>query len=105
VGCPYAVRGFDYDYIGVLWLDDLLWRGGKWTVNFNSIHESGIANLLRRALHERDSSGQNTRELITRLTQAYRILLTRALKGAFLWIPDNETRGYVRHSLGIPGSP
>ncbi|HVZ18792.1 MAG TPA: DNA/RNA helicase domain-containing protein, partial [Terriglobales bacterium] len=22
VGCPYAVRGFDYDYVGVLWLND-----------------------------------------------------------------------------------
>ena len=29
VGCPYVVRGFDYDYVGVLWLSDLVWRG-RW---------------------------------------------------------------------------
>ena len=23
VGCTYAVRGFDYDYVGILWLNDL----------------------------------------------------------------------------------
>lgn len=26
VGCPYAVRGFDYDYVAVLWGLDLVWR-------------------------------------------------------------------------------
>jgi len=26
VGCPYAVRGFDFDYVGVVWLGDLRWR-------------------------------------------------------------------------------
>lgn len=30
VGCPYVVRGFDFDYIGLLWLGDLKWRGGSW---------------------------------------------------------------------------
>jgi DUF2075 family protein len=30
VGCPYAVRGFDYDYVGILWLNDLLWRRSGW---------------------------------------------------------------------------
>jgi hypothetical protein len=35
------------------------------------------------------------------VAQAYRVLLTRALRGAFLWIPDDETRNYVEASLGI----
>jgi predicted RNase H-like HicB family nuclease len=29
VGCPYAVRGFDFDYLGLLWLGDLLWGDGR----------------------------------------------------------------------------
>jgi hypothetical protein len=29
VGCSYTFRGFDYDYVGVLWLEDLVWRDGR----------------------------------------------------------------------------
>jgi hypothetical protein len=99
VGCPYAVRGFDYDYVGVLWLDDLVWRGGRWQVNHASVHEGGILNVLRRSGRERGGDGPETRELLQRIAQAYRILLTRPLKGAYLWVPDAETRRYLSASL------
>src|SRR5262249_40360984 len=33
VGCTYAVRGFDYDYVGILWLNDLIWRDNRWRVD------------------------------------------------------------------------
>lgn len=99
VGCPYAVRGFDYDYIGALWLEDLVWRNKRWQVNHSAVHEGGILNLLHRAMHEATPDGREARELLTRVAQAYRILLTRPLKGAYLWIPDIETRIYVEASL------
>ena len=101
VGCPYAVRGFDYDYVGILWLEDLQWRNGRWSLNLDSIHESGVSNLVNRARNEREASGPHHRELTNRVTQAYRILLTRPLKGAFLCIPDRETREYVEESMNV----
>lgn len=99
VGCPYAVRGFDYDYIGVLWLEDLVWRNARWEVNHTSVHEGGILNVLRRSREEASTNGPETRELLQRIAQAYRILLTRPLKGAYLWVPDEETRQYLLNSL------
>ena len=99
VGCPYAVRGFDYDYVGVLWLEDLVWRDGRWRVNHTCVHEGGILNVLRRSRHEGADDGPETRELLLRIAQAYRILLTRPIKGAYLWIPDDETRQYLLNSL------
>jgi Uncharacterized conserved protein (DUF2075) len=95
VGCPYAVRGFDYDYVGVLWLDDLVWRDSQWQVNHASVHESGIMNLVGRSRREASADAPDSRELLLRVAQAYRILLTRPLKGAYVWIPDEETRRYV----------
>jgi uncharacterized protein len=99
VGCPYAVRGFDYDYVGVLWLDDLVWRSSHWEVRTASVHESGIMNVVRRARDERATDGSAHRELLERVAQAYRILLTRPLRGAYLWIPDDDTRSYIEASL------
>jgi hypothetical protein len=102
--CPYAVRGFDYDYVGILWLQDLIWRDTGWEANAESVHESGIINLARRARREGSAAGPAHRELLQRVTQAYRILLTRPLRGAYLWIPDVETRGFVERSLGTEKS-
>jgi len=100
VGCPYAVRGFDYDFVGILWLNDLVWREGKWVTRYDSIHEGGFLHLLNRARDEGSLEGPENRELLRRVLQAYRILLTRPLKGAYLWIPDDETREYIGACLG-----
>jgi uncharacterized protein len=99
VGCPYAIRGFDYDYVGVLWLDDLLWQHDHWEINLDAVHESGITDLVRRASREKTQTGLATREVLERTVQAYRILFTRALKGLYVWIPDADTRRYVADSL------
>jgi DUF2075 family protein len=101
VGCPYAVRGFDYDYVGILWLDDLLWRGSGWELNTNAVHESGIKNLASRVRREPNVRGPAHHELLERVARAYRILLTRPLKGAYLWVPDRDTREYIQRSLDM----
>jgi hypothetical protein len=102
VGCPYAVRGFDYDYVGILWLNDLVWRGGRWQVDPNAVEERGIKDLTASALREskRGQEGKASAELFERVAQAYRILFTRALKGAYVWVPESGTREHVLASLG-----
>jgi DUF2075 family protein len=47
------VRGFDYDYVGILWLNDFLWNGKRWQVDPNFIEERGIMNLVSQAKRER----------------------------------------------------
>ncbi|MFZ3376182.1 MAG: DNA/RNA helicase domain-containing protein [Chthoniobacterales bacterium] len=98
VGCPYAVRGFDYDYVGVLWLNDLLWRDDHWEINAATVHERGMANLARQARREKSQTGRATQQVLDRTLRAYRILLTRALKGSYIWIADTETKRYVKGS-------
>lgn len=101
VGCTYAVRGFDFDYLGLLWLDDLLWRDGKWVVHLENVHESGIGVLVRQARKEGPvaPAGPRGANVLDKVRQAYRILLTRAIKGMYVWVPDEETRQHVETSL------
>lgn len=101
VGCTYAVRGFDFDYLGLVWLDDLFWRDGRWVVPLKNVHESGIGQLVRQARHEGAfaPAGPKGVNVLEKVRQAYRILLTRAILGMFVWIPDSETRQHVVASL------
>lgn len=107
VGCPYVVRGFDYDYLGLVWLDDFVWRTNKWEVRLDSLHETGLSQLISRARREQKEGNGDAaaKELCKKTAQAYRILATRALEGMFVWIPDPETRQYVSDSLGTGRHP
>jgi hypothetical protein len=98
VGCPYVVRGFDYSWLGVLWLKDLVWRGDRWRFDLDHVHESGLRLTIAGARKEQkrgEVDGPASRELLLRLKQAYRILLSRAIRGVYVWIEDEETRDYV----------
>jgi len=93
VGCPYVVRGFDFDYVGILWLRDLVWRDGHWRANLDSIFESAWPKTLAAA--RRDPDGPAMDALVERLARGYRILLTRAIHGVYVWFEDEETRRHV----------
>jgi len=98
VGCPYAVRGFDFDYIGVLWLSDLVYRNGSWVVDVNQVHETGL-NRTRNQVTRNESNEIYRDRLKDALAQAYRILLTRGIYGIYIWFEDKETRSYFEKCL------
>jgi DUF2075 family protein len=104
VGCPYAVRGFDFGYVGLIWLDDLVWRTDRWVVQVDNVHESGVRLIKTRALREGvvAPAGPNGTILLEKVAQAYRILLSRAILGLFVWASDQETRQHLRNSFKSP---
>ena len=106
VGCAYTVRGFDFDYVGLLWLEDLVWRENRWRVDLDHTHNPGLAKLICEAKREQKNpsacgTDSAMTQLIQKVEQEYRILLSRALKGLFVWVKDEETREHVLESLAI----
>jgi len=101
VGCTYAVRGFDFDYVGLLWLEDLAWVGTRWVVNLEHVHESGLHSTLRSARRRRNPDLRDRDAVLDSVMQAYRILLTRAIKGVYVWFADPSTRDHVMAALGV----
>ena len=103
IGCPYVVRGFDWDYIGLLWLGDLVWRTDRWVANPKTTFESAWNKTLAAAKKEakkKVADGPGMQELRTRLARGYRILLTRAIRGVYVWCEDAETREHLAKALG-----
>jgi DUF2075 family protein len=97
IGCPYVVRGFDFEYVGLVWLSDLVRRGGQWRVQLDNVHESAWKKTLAAA--RRGHSADAEQSLRRRVQRGYRILLTRAIKGMFVWCEDDETRVYLKSRL------
>ena len=101
VGCPYVVRGFDFDYLGLLWLGDLVRRGDSWQHQLPHIHESAWKKTIAAAKPKprRPPAPEAIEKLVHRLKRGYRILLSRAVRGVYVWAEDDETRSYLRSCL------
>ena len=118
IGCPYVVRGFDWDYIGLFWLNDLVYRKETgWNIVLKNVFETGIASSIKYAREEQKKFyGRNFnietclipvnnpafpagKKLFDDMVQAYRILLTRGIKEISVFIEDEETREYIKSLL------
>lgn len=100
VGCPYAVRGFDFDCIGVLWLGDLIWRDGRWLSRPAHVYDTGLSRSAGAARKEREP-GPAHEQLRSAVSRAYRILLSRGMSACHLWFEDDQTRDHVCACLGL----
>lgn len=84
VGCIYSAQGFEFDHIGVIWGEDLVWRNGQWV------------SQKKRSF---DRPVKGSTKMLQLVRNAYRVLLTRGLRGAKLLILDPETRVHVEESV------
>jgi hypothetical protein len=84
VGCIYSAQGFEFGRIGVIWGKDLAWRGDRWVAQ---PHES------------QDRPVKSSSDMLRLVRNAYRVLLTRGLRGARLLVLDQETRRYLEAAL------
>lgn len=95
IGCIHTCQGLEVDYIGVIMGPDLVIRNGQWICqpqarasSDKSIH--GLKSLLKT----NPERGHQMAELIIKNT--YRTLMTRGMKGCYVWSSDEETLEWMR---------
>ena len=89
VGTVYTAQGFEFDYIGVIFSNDLVYRKseGGWI----SIPNNSYDSMVKR----------NNSELTRHLKHVYRVLMSRAHLGVYVHFMDKETEDYFRENLEI----
>jgi len=78
-------------------LKDYVLREG-WIVQPEHVRESAVLKLKAEVKKEKPP-GPKTRQLERHLARTYRILLSRAIRGVYVWFEDQETREYVESKL------
>jgi DUF2075 family protein len=94
VGSIYSIQGFEFDYVGVIFGDDFVIRDGRWQANLKRNKDSQFKEDMRRRRrlgHVVDETAQ--------LRNIYRVLLTRGMKGTFVFFLDEETRKHFEGGL------
>ncbi len=90
VGCIYTAQGFEVDYAGVIFGDDLVYRPREGWIGRK---EASFDGGLKRGTSDED---------FTRLVKnTYRVLLSRGLKGCSVYFVDEQTRNFVESRIDL----
>lgn len=89
IGCIHTCQGLEFDYVGVIIGEELTYNqeSHEWQADATKCHDSKIGNNCKDFL---------------RLTQnTYKTLLTRGIKGVFVYAVDPDTQAYLKSRLNV----
>ncbi|MBO8189256.1 DNA/RNA helicase domain-containing protein [Streptomyces spirodelae] len=88
IGCVHTAQGLEYEWGGVIMGADLTWSGTSWALDRK--------HVLSKAKRIRSDDA-----LLERIRNAYRVLMTRSIRGTVLYSVDPATRQLFA-DLGVP---
>ena len=95
IGCIHTCQGLELDYVGVIIGDDLIVRDGIVMVNpaKRSKMDSSIKGYKKMLLEKPEEAKELIRKIIK---NTYRTLMTRGIKGCFIYCVDIETNEWIK---------
>ncbi len=95
IGCIHTCQGLDLDYVGVIIGDDLVVRDGKVLVD-PSKRATTDKSLNGYKILLKNNPEEAKRQVSLIIRNTYRTLMTRGMKGCYVYFTDNETRDYFK---------
>lgn len=87
VGCVYTAQGFEFDYAGVIFGEDLVYDFDKqeWFGN----HQKSSDSVVKRSKQKFADLVKNT----------YRVLLSRGMKGCYVYFMNKDTERFFKSRI------
>ena len=85
IGCVYSAQGLEYDWAGVIFGRDLVWRSDRW-----------VADPQKSFDHKVKTKSADGPQFELSIRNAYSVLLSRAMCGTVIYAEDPETRRMLR---------
>lgn len=97
IGCIHTCQGLEFDYVGVIIGDDLVYRDGKiLTDRTKKARTDQSLNGLKTKYPDPEDQ-EKVADRIIRNT--YRTLMTRGMKGCYLYCTDKPLQEYMRKRI------
>jgi DUF2075 family protein/thymidine kinase len=98
VGCIHTCQGLEVDYVGVIIGPDLVFRNGELTTDPSARAKTDKSlHGYKKALSEDAAAATERADTIIRNT--YRTLMSRGMKGCYVYFTDKATADYFRSKL------
>lgn len=100
VGCIHTCQGLEVDYIGVIIGPDLIVRNGRVVTNA-SLRDKQDRSMrgYKKMLKDEPEYARAQADLIIKNT--YRTLMTRGMKGCYVYCTDTETAEYFKGRMAV----
>lgn len=95
VGCIHTCQGLEVDYIGVIIGDDLIVRNGV-VLTDASKRASSDSSVKGYKKLMKENPEEATEQLDLIIKNTYRTLMTRGMKGCYVYCTDEETREWMK---------
>ncbi len=96
IGCIHTCQGLEVDYIGVIIGPDLVIRNGQWICQPEKRAKSDKSIHGWKSMASKDAiKAKQMTDLIIKNT--YRTLMTRGMKGCYIYSADKETREWLKN--------
>ena len=97
-GCIHTTQGLEFDYVGVIIGDDLRYEDGHIVTDFTkrAKTDSSIKGIIEMCKVNRDDALKLADEIIK---NTYRTLMTRGMKGCYIYCTDPGLQEYIRGRL------
>lgn len=89
VGTVYTSQGFEFDYIGIIFSNDLVYDKNEktWIAKPENSYDTMVKN--------------NNKKFTEHLKNVYRVLMSRAHKGCYVYFMDKDTEEFFKSKMKI----
>ena len=98
VGCIHTAQGLEFDYVGVIIGKDMRYEDGKIITDYNerATYDKTIRGIKKMAKSDPEKANELAEEIIK---NTYRTLMTRGLKGCYIYCVDEDLRDYFKEMM------
>lgn len=97
-GCIHTCQGLEFDYVGVIVGDDMIYRDGKiiTDVTKRAKTDQSVKGMKSYTKNHPEEAKKTADEIIK---NTYKVLMTRGMKGCYVFCTDDELRNYIKNAL------
>lgn len=87
IGCVYTAQGFEFDYVGVI-------------IGLDMVYDFDAQSFKGRPGFSHDSVVKKAKDQFLEMVKnTYRVLLTRGLKGCYVYLMDKDTERFIKSRI------
>ena len=98
IGCIHTCQGLEVDYIGVIVGDDIKFEDGQ-LVTQPTARAKSDKSVFGYKKYLKENPGEARKSLAAIIKNTYRTLMTRGMKGCYVYFTDKEMEKYFRAAL------
>ena len=99
IGCIHTSQGLDFDYVGVIIGDDMRYENGH-VITDASKRASTDQSLKGIKKMQKEDPEKARREADEIIKNTYRTLMTRGMKGCYIYCTDSKLAEYLKKRVG-----